>query len=201
MLPSAAVKPRAERLGRKARVRADILLAHLNWASKRWPSVSDALRPHLDAATFAIVEKPPRGGGNAMVLFSDLVRIDWALAAAAGGDPEPIFHQLGAHSAQRNLTGLYDRYRSDEVHGFFQSMSIVHRAFQDFGKSTYEKLGDRSGRVRIDRYREFSPVFCISGCGYYEEALRLMKAPGPIQVRESLCHCAGDDACVFEMNW
>ena len=201
MLPSAGVKPRAEHLGRKARVRADILLAHLSWASKRWPSVSDALRPHLDAATFAIVEKPPRGGGNAMVLFSDLVRIDRALAAAAGGAPEPIFHALGAHSAQHNLTGLSDSYKPDEVHEFFQSMTVVHRAFQDFGKSTYERLGDRSGRLRIARYREFSPVFCTSGRGFCEEALRLMKAPGPIQVRETACHCSGDGACVFEMNW
>jgi predicted hydrocarbon binding protein len=201
VLPSAAVKARAERLGRKARVRADILIAHLNWASKRWPSVSEALRPHLDAATFALVEKPPRGGETAMVLFSDLVRIDRALAAAAGGDPEPIFHALGAQSAQQSLAGLYDCYRPEDVHGFFQSISVIHRAFQDFGKSTYERLGERSGRVQIARYREFSPVFCTSGAGYYEEALRLMKAPGPIQVRETACHCSGDGACVFEMNW
>src|SRR5262245_27302124 len=136
-----------------------------------------------------------------MLLFSELVRIDRALAAAAGGEPEPIFHALGAHSAQRNMTGLYDGYKADDVHAFFQSMSVVHRAFQDFGRSTYERLGDRSGRVRIARYREFSPVFCTSGRGYYEEALRLMNAPGPIQVRESACRCSGDDACVFDMSW
>ena len=189
---------RGEHLGRAARVRADILLAHMSWAAKRWPDVKGALRPHLDAATMAFVEHPPKGA-SAMVLFSDLVRID--RAAAAGGDPEPIFHALGAHSAERNLAGLYENYKPDDVHAFFQSMSVVHRAFQDFGKSTYEKLGERSGRVRIARYREFSPVFCIGGCGYYEEALRLMKVPGPIQVREVACHCAGDDACVFEMSW
>jgi predicted hydrocarbon binding protein len=136
-----------------------------------------------------------------MILFSDLVRIDRALAAAAGGDHEAIFHALGAHSAERNLAGLYASYEANEVHAFFQSMSVVHRAFQDFGKSSYERLGERSGRVSIARYREFSPVFCSGGCGYYEEALRLMKVPGPIQVREVACHCAGNDACVFELSW
>jgi len=191
---------RAERLGREARVRADILLAHLSWAEKRWPDLAPVLRPRLDAETMALVEKPP-SGPEAMVLFSDLVRIDRALAAAAGGDPEPIFHALGAHSAERNLAGLYESYEAGEVHAFFQSMSVVHRAFQDFGKSTYEMLGERSGRVSIARYHEFSPVFCSSGRGYYEEALRLMKVPGPIQVSEVACHCAGDDVCVFELSW
>ncbi|HET7293818.1 MAG TPA: hypothetical protein VFM88_15445 [Vicinamibacteria bacterium] len=194
------MQQRAEHLGRRARVRAAILDAHLAWAAKRWPDVTEALRPHLDAGSLALVEHPP-SGADAMVLFSDLVRIDRALAAAAGGDPEPIFHALGTHSAERNLTGLYDQYRPDDAHAFFQSMSVVHRAFQDFGKSTYEPLGDRSGRIRIERYREYSPVFCISGRGYYEEALRLMKVPGPIEVRETACRCAGDQACVFEMSW
>lgn len=80
-------------------------------------------------------------------------------------------------------------------------MSFLHRAFQDFGKSRYERLGERSGRIRIERYREYSPVFCDSGRGYYEQALRMMKAPGPIAVRETACRCAGDDACVFEVSW
>jgi predicted hydrocarbon binding protein len=29
----------------------------------------------------------------------------------------------------------------------------------------------------------------------------MMKVPGPVVVREVACHCAGDDACVFEMSW
>jgi len=192
---------REERLGRRARVMANVLHAHLAWAAKRWPDVVAALRPHLDAQSLALVERPPDDAANATVLFSDLVRIDRALAAAAGGDPEPIYHALGAHSAEHNLTGVYESYKPSLPHEFFQSMSRVHRAFQDFGKSTYEMLGDRSGRCRITRYSEYSPVFCISGMGYYEQALRMMKVPGPVVVQEVACYCAGDDACVFEMSW
>lgn len=189
-----------ERLGRRCRIRAHILKAHLSWAAKRWPDVVAALRAHLDPALLTIVERPP-GGDTDTVLFSDLVRIDRALAAAALEDSEKIYLALGVHSAQLNVGGVYKTYAPDQAHEFFKSMSTVHRAFQDFGKSRYEKLGDRSGRVRITRYSEFSPVFCISGRGYYEEALRMMKVPGPISVREVQCHCAGDEACVFEMSW
>ncbi len=191
---------RDERLGTKARVRAHLLHAHLKWAAKRWPDVTAVLRPHLDAATLALVEQPPQGDA-AHVLFSDLVRIDRALAAAAGGDAEAIFHGLGVHSAEHNLSGTFGAYAPEKTHEFFQAMSTVHRAFQDFGKSLYEKLGERSGRIRITRYSEFSPVFCISGRGYYEGALRMMQVPGPVVVREVACQCAGDEACAFEVSW
>lgn len=189
-----------ERLGRRCRLRAHILKAHLAWAAKRWPNVPAALRPHLDPAGLAIVQAPPRGDTDT-VLFSDLVRIDRALAAAAGGEAEQIYLALGVHSAQLNIGAAYKAYAPEQAHEFFKSMSTVHRAFQDFGKSRYERLGERSGRVRITRYSEFSPVFCVSGRGYYEEALRIMKVPGPIAVNEVQCHCAGDEACVFEMSW
>jgi hypothetical protein len=36
---------------------------------------------------------------------------------------------------------------------------------------------------------------------YYQGAPETMKAPGPITVRESLCTCAGDEACVFDLAW
>jgi hypothetical protein len=189
-----------ERIARRCRIRAHILKAHLAWAQKRWPDVPAALRPHLDAGLVSLVESPPAGDADT-VLFGDLVRIDRALAAAAGGDPEKVYLALGVHSAQLNIGAAYEAWTPEQPHQFFKSMSTVHRAFQDFGKSRYERLGVRSGRVRITRYSEFSPVFCISGRGYYEEALRMMKVPGPVVVDEVECFCAGHEACVFEMSW
>ena len=189
-----------EKLGRRVRVKASILKAHLSWAAKRWPDFVTQLKPHLDAETLALVERPPQGD-KAMVLFSQLVRVDRALAAAGGGDPEAIFEALGVHSAQHNLQGVYQSYDPEAPHDFFTSMTLVHRALQDFGTSIYERLGERSGRVRITRYREYSTVFCQGGRGYYAEALRMMKVPGPVVVREVACHCTGDPACVFEMAW
>jgi hypothetical protein len=194
------MKDRKERLGRKARVRADVLHAHLEWAAKRWPDYAARLKPHLGAEALALVEGPPRGE-SATVLFSQLVRIDQAIAAAAGGDPQAIYHALGEHSAEHNLKDVYQDYRPEQPHEFFKSMSTLHRAFQDFGKSRYESRGERSGRISITRYREYSPVFCLSGRGYYEQALRMLKVPGPVVVEEIACHCAGDAACVFELSW
>ena len=41
----------------------------------------------------------------------------------------------------------------------------------------------------------------MSGQGYFEEALRVMQAPGPIGVTEASCQCAGDAMCAYNMRW
>jgi hypothetical protein len=191
---------REERLNDSGRVVGSVLRAHLKWAGKRWPDTLAVLTPHLAPEDRELVEHPPTEV-NDTVLFSSLVRIDRGIASAAGGDADAIFRALGAHSAELNLAGLYNHYEPGEPHQLFTSMSFLHRTFQTFGRSTYERLGDRSGRIRIEGYDEYSPVFCESGRGYYEEALHMMHAPGPISVREVTCQCAREVACLFEMSW
>jgi hypothetical protein len=197
---SEAGKKRGERLEGDARVAASVLSAHLAWAGERWPDVVEALRPHLEEAVLALVREPPAGHG-ATILFSELVRIDRGIAAAAGGDPEGVYEALGTYSARVNLAGLSHGYDPEQPHRLFQSMDLLHRTFQDFGRSHYERTGPRSGRIRIEHYDEYSPVFCLGGRGYYAEALRMLQVPGPVLVDEVACHCAGDPACVFELHW
>lgn len=177
-----------------------MLRAHLIWAGKRWPEVAGRLKPHLEAPDLALVEQPPQGVADT-ILFSQLVRIDRAIAAAAGGDKDEVFRALGAHSAEINLAGLYGHFDPEAPHRLFNSMAFLHRTFQTFGESRYERLGERSGRIRLDQYEEYSPVFCSSGAGYYAQALRMMQVPGPVSVREVTCQCAGDAACVFDLSW
>jgi hypothetical protein len=191
---------REERLLGRYHVRAEMLRAHLAWAAKRFDDVVEAVRPHLDARSLELVARPP-SARSATVSFRDLVTIDRALAAAVGGDPGPIYLAMGVHSARHHLKALPKHYDPELPHRFLESMSLVHRMFQNFGRSRYERHGRFSGRVRLEGYREYSPVFCTSGQGYYEEALRMMAVPGPIVVRETACRCAGEPACVFELSW
>jgi predicted hydrocarbon binding protein len=177
-----------------------VLRAHLAWAVARWPNPVEVLKPHLGESDLAIVEKPPQGVRDT-ILFSELARIDRAIASAAGGDAEQVYDALGVASAHFSLAGLYEGFDPEEPHRFFGAMSILHRTFQDFGVSRYEKTGANAGRIHIEGYTEYSPVFCIGGRGYYEEALRMMRVPGPAVVREVACQCSGDRACVFELSW
>jgi uncharacterized protein (TIGR02265 family) len=194
------MKERQEKLGDKAKVSGTILQAHLSWAEEKWgQEVEPRLRPVLDDDSLAAISRPK--SPTDQVLFRDLVRVARGIASAEGGDRDAIFEELGRHSARLNLGGAYKSFAPETPHRFFEQMNFLHRTFQNFGRSTYEKLGPRSCRMRLEDYAEYSPVFCISGRGYYEEALRMMKAPGPISVKETSCQCAGDEYCMFELSW
>ena len=192
------MKVRKELLGRQAAVKATMLRAHLAWAQKRFGDVG-RLRAHLDAECNAVLES--RMFPTDWVPFRCLVAIDRAIAAAAGGIPDTVFRELGRHSASVNLGGVYKGFVSTEPHRFFGQMGVLHNQFQNFGVSQYVKRGDRSGQVVFENYTEYSPVYCASAQGYFEEVLKVMNAPGPIRVSESSCQCAGDRQCVFEMTW
>lgn len=186
-----------EKLGRTSKVKATMLKAHLAWAEKRIGDLSRLL-PHVDTECAGLL----RGTlSTSWVPFSCLVQIDRAIAAAAGGPAEKIFRDLGRYSATTNLSGAYKRFVSAEPHRFFAQMSVLHRQFQDFGQSRYEEDGASEGRVILEGYSEFSPVYCASAAGYFEEALRMMHAPGRIVVAEISCQCGGDPQCVFKMTW
>jgi len=194
------MKERTEKLGAKAKVSATILQAHLGWAKEKWgQAVSARLVPLVDGEARALLDRELVP--TEQILFRDLVHIASGIAAADGGDRETVFYELGRHSAHVNLGGAYKSFVPETPHRFFEQMSFLHRTFQNFGKSNYEKLGARAGRIRLEDYGEYSPMFCISGRGYYEESLRMMKAPGPIVVDETSCQCAGDATCTFELSW
>ncbi|HLG15584.1 MAG TPA: hypothetical protein VJH03_13950 [Blastocatellia bacterium] len=187
-----------EKLGNKAAVKGTMLKAHLSWAREYVGENLSSLRPHLDQESFTYVITPVLS--MSWVPFHCLIKIDWAIANVIGGQPERVFRELGRRSASLNLGGIYKYFISDEPHRFFDQMT-VHNAFQNFGQPVYERVGERSGRVRLGQYSEYSPAFCISGAGFYEEALRIMKAPGPVAVTETSCQCAGDEVCCFDLKW
>jgi hypothetical protein len=190
----------AEKLGEKAKVTSTILRAYMAWTRERWGDATLRLDGHLDPPTAAILRSTV--GPNRRILFRDLVAITKAIAAADGTDAEEVYRELGRYSARVNMAGAYEEVPSpDEPHNFFDQMDHLHKTFQNFGQSRYTRTGDRSGQIRLEGYTEFSPVYCRSGLGYYEQALEMMKTPGPVTVVESSCQCRGAEACVFELNW
>ncbi len=175
-----------------------MLLAHLSWATNRIGSI-DRLTPHADPESLSFLNRSLLA--TDWIPFRCLIRIDRAIAAAVGGTPLEVFRSLGRHSASLNLSGVYKAFISDEPHRFFDRMGVLHNQFQNFGRWRYEKVDDRAGRISLDGYTEYSPVYCASAGGYFEEALRMMKAPGPIVVAETSCQCAGEATCLYEMTW
>ena len=197
--PRPAAGHRREQLGDKAKVTSSILRAYLEWAQKRWPDAPKRLLPLVSADTATLLGQTL--DENRRIPFRQLIEISKAIAVTEGGNPNVVYHQLGRHSAVVNMAGAYSRFSPEVPHQFFDHMDHLHHTFQNFGRSDYTRVGDRTGRIRLEGYQEFSPIYCRSGVGYYEQALQMMKAPGPIRVVEVGCQCLGEAACVFELSW
>lgn len=188
-----------ERLDGTGRVKGTMIQAHLNWLKQQGIEPGAALRPHLPADLAELAAHQILA--TSWVPFRSLIAVDRAIAAAVKRDEEGVYRELGRFSAVSNLSGIYAGFVSDEPHRFFEKQSRLHARFQDFGACAYQKTGPRTGQIRLTGHAEYSPVFCLSALGYYQGALETMKAPGPITVRESLCTCAGDEACGFDLSW
>lgn len=203
-----------ERFEDGAMVKGTMLRAHLDWAQRRLGEAAAELSSGLSPEAARLLSRTVLS--TDWIPFRLLVEIDRAIAAMAMAAPSPaagesgasaplapddVFRSLGRHSASLNLGGVYRSFVSSEPHRFFERTSVLHHQFQNFGRSTYERTGERSGRIRIEGYASYSPVFCSAGAAYFEEALRLMHVPGKPEVQETSCHCRGDSACVFEARW
>jgi len=192
------MRTKHELLTGKCAVKGTMLRAHLAWAQNRLgdvnrlkPLVRSECARHLNAATLS----------TAWVPFRCLIEIDRSIATAVGGSPDRVFRDLGVHSATTNLGGVYRSFVSSEPHRVFTQMGLLHRQFQDFGEWQYAKTAEAAGRITLQGYVEYSPVYCDSAVGYFEGALKMMHAPGHISVRETACQCAGDPQCLFELSW
>ena len=193
------MKKRKEKLGREGAIKGTMLNAHLAWVAEKVPDASEKLRPHLGPECLPCIDRAVLA--TDWVPFRCIVEVDKAIAAVVGGVPDDVYRELGKRSAILNLGGVYKGFVVDEPHRFFEQMALLHSRFQSFGRSFYERTGERSGRIGLEGYDEYSPVYCTSALGYFVEALQLMKVPGPARGHEVSCQCAGDRACVYELSW
>jgi len=193
------VASKREHLVGGAQVKGTMIQAHLNWLRQQRHDPTTSLAPHLAPEVAKLTAHVVLA--TSWVPLTSLVAVDRAIAAVVKGNPDDVFRELGRFSATSNLSGIYAGFVSDEPHRFFEKQARLHDRFQNFGASVYKEIGSREGQMRLTKYTEYSPVFCLSAVGYYQGALETMKAPGPIRVRETLCTCAGDEACVFDLSW
>lgn len=177
------------------RVKGGMVRAHLDWLKKT----------HGDDAGARLVKAlPPQASAeiastlpSSWCSFDTLVALDRAIAKQYGNN---VLKDLGRFSARINLDTTYRLYKRENIHEFFRRSASLHAQFQDFGTVLYEQNGPQGGRMVHSGYVCFSPAYCASAIGYYEEALRIHGGRNVI-VTESSCQCAGDSTCTFVMRW
>jgi len=128
--------------------------------------------------------------------FADLIGLDRYLWEQFHQDMPDILQEFGRYSATKNLKVISVM----TPHEFFRNSVKLHDRFQDFGKAEYEQTGPTSGKMVYLSYPCYSPVFCESAFGFFEQCLKLFGAKTP-KVTEPQCHCRGDASCTFSMTW
>lgn len=129
------------------------------------------------------------------------LRLDEAIAAEAGGAREQVFRQLGAASAERNLTGAHrDFLAPGDPLAFLERVPLVYSFYYDQGRRTFEKLSEREGRITTFDAPHVSAEDCLTICGWYTKALEMCGAKAARVVEEE-CRARGGKVCRYRVSW
>ena len=128
-------------------------------------------------------------------------RLDDAIVAVCGkGDPA-YFKQLGAASADKNLTTLHKSLLSPgNPHAFLARARTIYALYYETGRREYERTGDRSGVITTYDAQTFSAPDCQTVIGWYERALEMCGASG-VRVEEVECRARGGAVCRYNVSW
>jgi hypothetical protein len=131
-----------------------------------------------------------------------VVAVDRAIARRFTVDvsERAILEDIGRFSARLNLSMRFARLPNDGHHRFFEETARTHGELQDFGVARYERIRAREGRIVLTGGEAFSPAYCATLYGCYEQCLYLHGAIR-VKIGEVTCRCLGDEACTFAMQW
>lgn len=189
-----AIEPGVHEVLAGGRVLAAVAAAHLQWV--RDYHGDDAVKELFWRLDDDLARE--LAGDDGWVSFESVVALDRAIEHKFGRGRRGFFRELGRYSAHLNLP--VSPLRGAAVHDFFHRSTLLHARFQDFGGASYEELDLTRGRMTLSGLRCFSPVWCASAIGYYEQALVIQNAI-PVRVDEVSCCCRGDLECTFELEW
>ena len=176
-------------------VKGSMLRSRLEWLKDVHPDMNkDELIAALPPETSARLKRGILSSG--WYPFADLVSLDKHLWERFHKEMPDILQDFGRYSAKKNLNVISVM----TPHEFFRNSAKLHDRFQDFGKVEYEQTGPTSGKMVYVDYPCFSPVYCESAFGFFEQCLILFGAGSP-KVSEPQCHCRGDASCTFSMTW
>ena len=179
------------------RVKGGIVHAHLEWARQyHGDDAVEALIASLGSTIRAEIETAV---GSSWCSFDALIALDRAIEKRFGRG-RSLMRELGRYSAHLNLSTTYRLYRRENVLDFLRRSSLLHAQFQDFGRVECHQLGATACEMRHLGSRCYSPVYCASALGYYEQVV-VMHGGHDVSADEVLCQCEGDEACVFRLRW
>lgn len=128
-------------------------------------------------------------------------RLDDAIVTVCGNGDPAFFKQLGAASADKNLTTLHKSFVTPgDPHAFLGRARTIYALYYEVGRREYERTGDRSGILTTYDADTFSVHDCQTVIGWYERALEMCGAKG-VQIVEEECRAIGGATCRYKVSW
>ncbi len=116
-------------------------------------------------------------------------------------NPVAVYRDLGRASAQRNLKAFHKTFLQGEgPHSVLSRFPAVRRTYYSDGLATYEKLSEKSGRLRIEGAKSHAYADCESTAGYFERAIELVGASSA-RVELTRCRERDDPHCELGCTW
>jgi hypothetical protein len=180
------------------RVKGGMIRAHLDWVFQQ--GGEEGIERVLARLPNNVAHEVRNALATTWCSFAAVVHLDRAIAEVYEPQHAAVVRELGRWSAQQNLSTTYRMFRRAGIHDFFKRSTALHSQFQDFGTEDYEPLGDSSARMIHRDYSTYSPTYCDSACGYYEQVMKMHGATR-VSVEHPSCLGRGGSMCIFEFRW
>ena len=131
--------------------------------------------------------------------FESLIELDRAIHEELKAKYPNVLALIGAASAELGIGRVYKSLDSEELEKFLENNALFHNQYQKFGSVKFEKTPN-GARMIYSAYPCYSPIFCGSAIGYFQESILRHGGTNPT-VTETKCQCHGDRTCTFELNW
>lgn len=148
----------------------------------------------VSPATRAFAERPP-----AWCDFASLVEYDRVVYDQFHTRYPHVLTLLGAASSEYGGGTLYRALDDQELLDFLEGLVHFHGLYQKYGRAVFTR-SKRGGLMACYDNPCYSPLYCASAIGFYLAGL-LRHGARRARVRELQCHCRGDRACVYQLEW
>jgi hypothetical protein len=181
-------------------IKGGILQSRLEFIKERFGTEAvEQVLSDLSASDQAILRNPINSAG--WYHFETGQRLDEAIARVIGkGDPR-LFEEMGAASAEQNLSGVQKFYLDPgNPQGFMLRAPLIYHVYYDKGWRDYKPTGPTSGVMTTYEAETYSATDCLTVIGWYKRALGMCGATD-IEIVEETCRAKGAEFCRYRVSW
>jgi uncharacterized protein (TIGR02265 family) len=128
-------------------------------------------------------------------------QLDLTIVDVLGEGAKKVFEDIGAQSAQRNLTSIHSSFiEGSDPQSFLKKAGMIYKFYYDVGHREYEETSPNSGFLTTYDAETYSVPDCLTVIGWYKEALKMCGAKN-VDVEEETCRAVDGEFCRYKVSW